>query len=67
MIGEDFIIESDAEGRKMHREMVIGKKAKSINKFPFTKKLERDNKIKPIINDIKHIVNLNDEFLLLIK
>ena len=51
----------------MHREMVSGIKAKSINKFPFNKKLERDKKIKPISNDIKHNINLKDESLLLIK
>ena len=61
------MIESDAEGRNMHREMVIGINAKSINKFPFTKKFERDKKIKPISNDIKHNINLKDESLLLIK
>ena len=67
MIGEDFIIESEAEGRNMHREMVRGAKAKTINKFPFIKKLESDNNIKPISNDIKHNVNLKDESLFLIK
>ena len=57
LIGDDFIIESDAEGRNMHRAMVIGTKANSINKFPFIKKLERDNKIRPIRNDIKQTLN----------
>ena len=46
------MIESEAEGRNMHKEMVRGIKAKSINKFPFIKKLESDKRIKPISNDI---------------
>ena len=65
LIGDDFIIESEADGRKIHRENVRGKKAKSINRYPLRNKLESDKKIKPISNDIKHNLNLKDEFLFL--
>ena len=65
LIGEDFIIESEADGRNMHREIVRGMKAKSINIYPLSNKLESDNKIKPISSDIKHNLNLKDEFLFL--
>ena len=34
LIGEDFIIASEADGRNMHREIVRGIKAKSINIYP---------------------------------
>ena len=34
LLGEDFIIASEADGRNMHREIVRGKKAISINKYP---------------------------------
>ena len=67
LTGDDFIIESEADGRNIHREIVRGKKAKSINRYPLSNKLESDNKIKPISNDIKHNVNLKDESLFLIK
>ena len=67
LIGEVFIIASDAEGRKMHKAIVRGIKAKIINRFPLTKKFERDKKMKPISNDIKHNLNLKEESLLLIK
>ena len=65
LIGEDFIIASEADGRNIHREIVIGMKAKSINKYALYKKFETDNKIKPISNEIKHNLNLKDEFLFL--
>ena len=65
LIGEDFIIASDADGRNIHREIVIGMKAKSINKYPAYKKFETDNKINPISNEIKHNLNLKGEFLFL--
>ena len=66
-IGEDFIIESEADGRNIHREIVIGMKAKSINIYPLSNKLESDKKIKAIIRDIKHNLNFKDEFLFLKK
>ena len=65
LIGEDFIIESEADGRNIHREIVRGMKAKSINIYPLINRLESDKKIKPNSNDIKHNLNLNDEFLFL--
>ena len=65
LIGDDFIIESEADGRNIHREIVRGIKAKSINIYPLINKLESDNKIKPISRDIKHNLNLKDEFLFL--
>ena len=34
LIGEVFIIASEADGRNMHREIVRGMKAISINKYP---------------------------------
>ena len=63
--GEDFIIASDAEGRNIHREIVRGMKAISIIKYPSYKKLETDNKIKPMSNKIMHNLNLKGEFLFL--
>ena len=65
LTGEDFIIASDAEGRNIHRAIVRGMNAKSINRYPLTNKFEIDRKIKPIRNDIKHNLNLKDEFLFL--
>ena len=65
LIGEDFIIESDADGRNIHREIVKGMKAKSINRYPLSNKFESDKKIKPINSDIKHNLNLKGEFLFL--
>ena len=65
LIGEEFIIESEADGRNIHREIVRGINAKSINRYPSTKKLESDKKIKPISSDIKHDLNLKDGFLFL--
>ena len=65
LIGEDFIIASEAEGRNIHREIVIGMKAISINRYPLSKKLESDKKIKPMSSDIKHNLNLKGEFLFL--
>ena len=65
LLGEDFIIASEADGRNMHREIVRGMKAKSINKYPKSNKLERDNKIKLIRSNIKHNLNLKDELLFL--
>jgi len=64
-IGEDFIIASEADGRNIHREIVKGMKDISINRYPSLKKLESDNKIKPIINDVRHNLNLKGEFLFL--
>ena len=58
LIGDDFIIESEADGRNIHREIVSGMKAKSINRYPLRNKLESDKKIKPISSDIKHNLNL---------
>ena len=65
LIGEDFIIESEADGRNIHREIVRGMKAKSINRYPLSNRFESDKKIKPISSDIKHNLNLKDEFLFL--
>ena len=64
-IGEDFIIESNADGKNIHREIVRGMKAISINKYPSRKTLESDKRIKPISSDIKHNLNLKDGFLFL--
>ena len=64
-IGDNFIIEFDAEGRNMHRANVRGIKDISINKYPLIKKFESDKKIKPINNEYKHNLNLKDEFLFL--
>ena len=58
LIGADFIIESEADGRKIHREIVRGMKAISINKYPLYTKFEIDNKINPMNNEIKHALNL---------
>ena len=65
LTGEDFIIASEADGRNIHKEIVRGIKAISINIYPLKKKLESDKKIKPINSDIKHNLNLKDEFLFL--
>ena len=65
LIGDDFIIESEADGKNMHRENVRGMNAKSINRYPLSNRLESDKKIKPISRDIKHNLNLKDELLLL--
>ena len=67
LIGDDFIIASEAEGRNIHRDIVSGVKAISINRYPSTKKFERDKKIKPMSRDIKHNLNLKGEFLFLKK
>ncbi len=63
--GEDFIIASEAEGRNIHREIVSGMKAISINIYPSIKKFESDKKIKPMSSEIKHDLNLKGEFLFL--
>ena len=34
LTGEDFIIASEADGRKMHKEIVIGMNDISIKKYP---------------------------------
>ena len=60
-----MIIESEAVGRNIHSEIVRGMKAKIINIYPSSKKLEIDNKIKPTSSEIRHNLNLKDEFLLL--
>ena len=65
LIGEDFIIDSEADGRNMHREIVRGMKAITIKRYPSSKKLDNDKKIKPISIDIKHNLNLKGEFLFL--
>ena len=65
-IGDDLIIASDAVGRNIHKAIVKGMKAISINIYPLSKKLDSDKKRKPISNDIKHNLNLKDEFLFLI-
>ena len=65
LIGEDFIIASDADGRNIHREIVIGIKAISTNKYPLFKKFETDRKINPVNSEIKHNLNLRGEFLFL--
>ena len=49
----------------MHKEIVRGMKAKSINIYPLINRLESDKKIKPISKDIKHNLNFKDEFLFL--
>ncbi len=64
-IGDDFIIASDAEGRNIHKAVVIGMKAIIINVYPSSNKFDSDKKIKPIRNAIKHNLNLNNEFLFL--
>ena len=63
--GDDFIIASEADGRNIHREIVRGMKARSIIMYPSSNKFESDNKIKPISRDIKHNLNLKDEFFFL--
>ena len=37
LIGEDFTIASEADGRKIHSETVKGMKDTSINKYPLIK------------------------------
>ena len=64
-IGDDFIIASDAVGRNIHKAIVRGMKAISINIYPLRKRFDRDNKIKPVSNDIRHNLNLKDELLFL--
>ena len=34
LIGEEFIIESEADGRNIHREIVSGMKDMIINRYP---------------------------------
>ena len=65
LIGDDFMIASDAEGKNIHMAIVVGMKAININTYPLSKKLESDKKINPISNDIRHNMNLKDEFLFL--
>ena len=65
LTGEDLMIESEAVGKNIQRETVRGMKAKIINRYPLSKILESDNKIKPINSDIKHNLNLKGEFLFL--
>ena len=48
---------------EIYREKLLGMYAKSINRYPLTKKFEIDRQIKPISNDIKHNLNLKYEFL----
>ena len=42
LIGEEFIIEAEADGRNIHREIVRGINAISINRYPSIKKLESE-------------------------
>ena len=56
------MIASEAEGKNIHMAIVIGMKAININTYPLIKKLESDKKIKPISNNIRHNMNLKDEF-----
>ena len=65
LIGADFIIASEADGRNIHRDIVSGMKAISIDRYPSSKKFESDKKIKPMSSDIKHSLNLKGEFLFL--
>ena len=65
LYGDDFITESEADGRNIHSEIVRGMNAKSINRYPSSKKLESDKKIKPINSDNKHNLNLKDGSLFL--
>ena len=65
LIGEDFIIASEADGRNIQREIVIGIKAISINRYPSFKKFETDRRINPINSENKHNLNLKGEFLFL--
>ena len=65
LLGDDFIIASEAEGKNRHKAVVRGMKAKSINIYPSRKKFDRDKKTKPIVNDIKQNLNLKGEFLFL--
>ena len=58
LIGEDLIIASDADGRKIQREIVRGMKAINIRRYPLFDKFEIDKKIKPRISEIKHNLNL---------
>ena len=58
MTGEVFIIESDAEGRKMQRAIVIGIKAAIINIYPFYKIFDIAKRMNPNIKNIKHNTNL---------
>ena len=64
-MGAEFIIASEAEGKNIHKDIVSGMKAISINRYPSSKKFERDKKIKPMSSDIKHNLNLKGEFLFL--
>ena len=52
------MIASEADGRKIHREIVRGMKAIIIRKYPLFNKFEIDKKIKPRSSDIKHNLNL---------
>ena len=65
LAGADFIIESEAEGRNIHREIVSGMKAISIDRYPSSRKFESDKKIKTMSSYIKHNLNLKGEFLFL--
>tara|TARA_B100000214_G_C23526772_1_gene427544 strand:+ start:305 stop:490 length:186 start_codon:yes stop_codon:yes gene_type:complete len=59
------MIASEADGKNIHREIVRGMKAKITTRYPSFKKFEIDSKIKPIRSEIKHSMNLKDEFLFL--
>ena len=60
------MIASDAEGKNIHRAIVKGMKAISINIYPLSKKLETNKKIKPVKNVIRQSLNLKGESLFLI-
>ena len=59
------MIASEADGRNIHREIVRGMKAISINRYPLSKKLERDKRMKPVSSNSRHDLNLIGEFLFL--
>ena len=59
------MIASDADGRNIHRENVMGIKATSINKYASYKKFENVKIINPNSSETRHNLNLKDEFLFL--
>ena len=65
LIGAEFIIAFEADGRNIHSEIDRGIKDININKYPSSKKFESDKKIKPMSSDIKHNLNLTGESLFL--
>ena len=57
-VGDDLMIASEADGRNIQREVVIGMKAIIIRKYPLFNKFEIDKKTKPKSSEIKHNLNL---------